>query len=322
MAQIHASSNLDSTALAICMTVKHKHFLIISDIEGSSLCRNYEMSSFMTDSWPEACLGMSLDVSAVVNALFNAGAESITIKDFHRTGYNIIPEYINPKARLVHGYKVGPVPGIGNPKPATAALMIGMHAPSGSGGFLAHTLTSRIARLEVNGELMSEAQLFSASLAPYGICPVFFSGCPVACHQALQHLEGISCYPINKAESEKNFDSDSWRHGLAKAAVDSLETQYYHPYLPKGPFHAAVTMRDGEPVAQVLAKRWKLKADGATIIINSKDIHQLYDKLMKLCYLTPLTQKIIHLGIHLFNARGKYGLWWVKQQLIKHPPQI
>ena len=31
---------------------------------------------------------------------------SITVKDFHRTGYNIIPEYINPKARLVHGYQV------------------------------------------------------------------------------------------------------------------------------------------------------------------------------------------------------------------------
>lgn len=276
----------------------------------------------MTDSWPEACLGMSLDVSAVVNALFNAGVESITVKDFHRTGYNIIPEYINPKAKLVHGYKIGPVPGIGNPKPATAVLMVGMHAPSGSGGFLAHTLTSRIARLEVNGELMSEAQLFSSSLAPHQITPVFFSGCPVACHQALQHLEGIQCYPINKAISEKNFDADSWRYGLAKAAVSSLDNDQSRPYFPEGPFHAAVTMRDGESVAKRLAKRWRLKSVEATIFIESKDIHQLYDKLMKLCYLTPLTRKILYFGIHLFNARGKYGLWWVKQQLIKNHPQV
>ncbi len=304
------------------MSVKHKHVLIISDIEGSSLCRNYEMSSFMAKSWPEACLGMSLDVSAVVNALFNSGVETITVKDFHRTAYNIIPEYVNPKARLIHGYKIGPVPGIGNPKPATAVLMIGMHAPSGSLGFLAHTLTSRIGRLEVNGELMSEAQLFSASLAPFGIVPVFFSGCPVACHHTLQHLEGIRCYPINKAESVKLFDANTWRQGLAKSAIAALESTECHPYQPKGPFHAQVTMRDGHSAAQTLGKRWKFPVQEDTIILECETIQQLYSNLMKLCFLTPVTEKLVYLGIHLFNARGKLGLWWARQQLINRHPQL
>lgn len=299
------------------MALKHKHVLIISDIEGSSLCRNYEMSSFMTESWPVACLGMSQDVSAVVNTLFNAGVESVTVKDFHRTGYNIFPEYVPKKAKLVQGYKLGPVAGLGDPSPATALVMIGMHAPSGSKGFLAHTLTSRITQLEVNGKLMSEAQLFSASLAPYGIAPLFFSGCPIACHHALQTLEGIRCYPIDKSPNKIKFDVNEWRRALSDKVVSALSNGDVAPYVPEGPFHAVVTMRDGETIAQAMGKKWKCKTEGANILLECKDIHELYKQLLQLCYLTPIVQKILPIGIQFFNAKGRYGLWWAKRQLAK-----
>jgi D-aminopeptidase len=144
------------------------------DIEGSSECRSYAGSSFLTEEWIRACVGMSLDVVAVVRALFDAGAGTVTVKDFHRTGYNLLPELIDPRARIVSGYLAGPVPGIGDPGGAELLLCIGMHAASGSGGFLAHTLTSRIARLEVNGRLLPEITLFASSLAPYGIRPFSF----------------------------------------------------------------------------------------------------------------------------------------------------
>ena len=47
-----------------------------------------------------------------------------------------------------------------------------MHAASGSDGFLALTLTSRIARLEVNQRLLAKIELFAASLAPWKIRPI------------------------------------------------------------------------------------------------------------------------------------------------------
>jgi D-aminopeptidase len=147
---------------------KNRNILIIADIEGSSGCLDNRYSSFMTPQWPGACLGMTLDVKALTDALLEAGAAPITVKDFHRTGYNIFPGMLHPAVRLLSGYSAGPVPGLGDPGKGTALLMIGMHAPSGSEGFLPHTLTSRIAKLTVNGETVSEAQLFSASLAGYG----------------------------------------------------------------------------------------------------------------------------------------------------------
>ena len=60
-----------------------------------------------------------------------------------------------------------------------ANVFTGMHAASGTGGFLAHTLTSRIARLEVNGKPMAEIELFASALAPFEIRPIFCSMLPM-----------------------------------------------------------------------------------------------------------------------------------------------
>jgi D-amino peptidase len=57
---------------------------------------------------------MSLDVDAVVG-LFDAGVRQVTVKDFHRTGYNLLPEMIDHRARIDCGYRRGPVPGLGDP---------------------------------------------------------------------------------------------------------------------------------------------------------------------------------------------------------------
>ena len=291
------------------------NILIIADLEGSSGCWSYQASSFLTDPWCRACVEMSRDVNEVVGALFDAGIRTITVKDFHRTGYNLFPELIDSRATVVSGYRRGPIPGIGDPNGAQAVMFLGMHAAAGSDGFLAHTLTSRIARLEVNHRLLAEIELFAASLVPWGIRPVFFSGCPVACQQAESAIENINCYPIDKSRGVKNFDAVAWRAGLARAAVNSLANDRVAPYKPQGPFEARLTMRDGKAAAAKLARRWKFDAAGAKIYIHAADIHQLYLQLIKLCYLTPATEKMLPLAMLAYNLRGRIGLWRARQRL-------
>ncbi|MGD9180807.1 MAG: M55 family metallopeptidase [Desulfobacterales bacterium] len=289
--------------------------LIIADLEGSSGCWNYTASSFLTDEWFQACLEMSRDVSTVVSALFEAGVKTITIKDFHRTGYNLFPELIDSRATLISGYRRGPIPGIGHHYDAQAVMFLGMHAASGSNGFLAHTLTSRIARLEVNQRLLSEIELFAASLAPWGIRPVFFSGCPVACKQAAAVIQNLDCFAIDKTRGVENFDSNAWRSELAQAAVKSLPNHRTIPYAPAGPFNATVTMREGKTVADKLARRWKLERTGAQIRIQATDMIDLYLKLIKLCYLTPAIEKILPLALVAFNLKGRIGIMRARRHL-------
>ncbi len=294
-------------------SIGHKRILIIADIEGSSGCLDYGASSFMGRGWPRACREMSLDVNAVVAALFDAGVQHVFVKDFHRTGYNLFPHYIDPRATLVQGYALGPVPGMGNPPDASGIIMVGMHAPSGARGFLPHTLTSRISRLMVNGRLMSEAQLFSAALAPFGMAPLFFSGCPIACHYAATTIEGISCFAIDKFWP--SFDVISWREELAIRAVAALKNKGSRIYDPPGPFHGKVTMRDGKKAARVIAARWGFYQKGADLHIEAPTLQELYEILIELAYLSRFTKKAIPLGLPLYHLLGKMGRLWAEKQL-------
>ena len=293
----------------------YSHILIITDLEGSSGCWSYTASAFMTDEWCRACLEMSRDVNEVVRALFGAGVRSVTIKDFHRTGYNMFPEMIDSRATLISGYRRGPIPGIGNPMAAQAVMFLGMHAASGSDGFLAHTLTSRIERLEVNRRLLAEIELFAASLAPWKICPIFFSGCPVACKQAAAVVGNISCFAIDKSRGPERFDYGGWRSSLAQAAVKSLSNRESKPYEPIGPFDARVALRDGEGEAARLARRWKVEQAGAQIRIRCASFQQLYLELIRLCYLTPAIEKVLPLALAVFNLKGRIGIVRARRRL-------
>ncbi|UCG19961.1 MAG: M55 family metallopeptidase [Deltaproteobacteria bacterium] len=294
------------------MTTKFDHILIIADIEGSSGCWDYRASKFMTDEWSLACVEMTLDVNAVVRGLFDSGVKQVTIKDFHRTGYNLLPEMIDPMARISPGYRQGPVPGLGDPGDAEAVMFLGMHAASGTEGFMAHTLTSRIIWLELNGKPLAEVELFSASLSPYGIRPIFFSGCPTACGQAQAAIPKINSYPIDKSDGPALFDAHSWRSGLVNGALESLNNLATEPYVLSGPFRAEITMWDGERSARKLAQRWGFSQDGGRIFIEAADIHELYRDLIRLCYLTPLTEKTLPWGLSLYNLTGRLGLEWVR----------
>jgi len=269
----------------------------------------------MTKDWARACVEMSRDVNAVVQALFAGGVAYIRIKDFHRTGYNLLPELIDSRADVVHGYRAGPVPGIGDPGNADVVMFLGMHAASGTDGFLAHTLTSRIEQLEVDGKPLPEIQLFASSLAPRGLRPIFFSGCPVACRQARAGIEHLSVYPIDKSLGQRQFDAAGWRSGLQQAAVKALGNNETALYEPAGPMRAIVKMRTGSIAARKMAKRWGLDCQEDRIVIDAIDIHDLYLHLIRICYLTPVMEKILPFGLWVYRLWGKMGLAWVRWRM-------
>lgn len=271
----------------------------------------------MTRAWVRACEAMTADVGAVASALFEAGAHSVTVKDFHRTGYNLLVDRLPEAVKVISGYKAGPVPGMGNPHPAEAVMFLGMHAASGTMGFLAHTLTSRLADIRVNGQTLPEVQLFAASLAPFGIAPLFFSGCPEACRQAQAVVPGIATWPINKSIGPDDFDAEEWRRGLAVASAAALSAPVPELILPEGPLHTVVTFRDGPAVARGIARRWGFSYNHDQINFTTPDIHRLYHELIRICYLTPWIEKKLDWLLPLFNLKGRLGMMWLRQQLKK-----
>ena len=289
--------------------------LIVADIEGSSGCWNYAASSFLTPQWVIACAEMTKDVQAVVEALLRADVTDIIVKDFHRTGYNLLPERIDHRARVDSGYALGPIPGMGDPGQAQAVLFLGLHAASGTDGFLPHTMTSRLAAVQVNGAPLSEVSLFAALLAPYGIRPVFFSGCPAACCQAATVIPGITTYAIDKQKGPEGFDALAWRYGLAQGAVASLANHDVRPLEGNGPFNVEVVFRDGAAEALKAARRWRLEQSGNRVQFEVEDLPALFLTLSRICYLRPAWLPLLPLALPLYRLMGRAGLHWVRHRL-------
>jgi len=299
--------------------VKFRRVLIIADIEGSSGCWSYAASSFLRKEWAQACAAMTQDVQATVQALFAAGVEEIRVKDFHRTGYNLLAEGIDPRARVQNGYRMGPIPAMGDPGRAEAAFFLGLHAASGTPGFLPHTMTSRLADVQVNGRALPEVALFAALLAPYGIRPVFFSGCPIACRQAEDAIPGIQTYAIDKTDGPDHFDARAWRRGLAQKAVEALSNHDTHPLTGSGPCQARVTFRDGVASARKAARCWKLFREGSTVTLTVEDLRALFMALSRISYLHPAVMPLLPAVLELQNLKGRLGLAWVRRQLRRLP---
>jgi len=288
--------------------------LIIADIEGSTGCHNRQDSQLFNDGWVRACVELSRDIDQIGRQLLNSGVSRVRVKDFHRSGYNLFREIIDEGIEIDQGYQIGPIIGIGEARGFNCLLMTGMHAASGTDGFLPHTLTSKFAGIFVNGEPLTEAELFAASVAPAGLVPTFFSGCETACRQAARAIKNIKTFMVNKPLAET---PQSIRENLAHAAVSSLSSFSEKLFIPEGPFNVVVKMRDGEKAAAKLRKTWKFPGESDELHFSSDNIHTLYWQLVRLAYLKPFYEKHLATAINIANMSGRLTQIWARRRAKK-----
>ena len=145
--------------------------------------------------------------------------------------------------------------------------------------------------------------------------PVLFSGCPVACRQAEEEIPGLKTYSIDKTNGPASFDKKSWRHGLAEKAVASLTNETTPPLTGTDPFQVIVTFRDGPAAAAIAARRWRLEQEGDSVRFEVADLPELFLRLSRICYLSPVLIPLLPVAIPLYRLMGRIGLAWVRRQL-------
>jgi len=288
--------------------------LILADIEGSTGCGCIEDSRLFNDGWVKACVEMSKDIACISILLRSCGATRIRVKDFHRTGFNLFKELLPDFVELDQGYCASPVPGIGDVSGFDLLMMTGMHAASGTDGFIPHTLTSRFAEILVNGKLLSECELFASSVAAAGLRPVFFSGDQTACDQAADVIKGISNFAVNKPLQNSE---DQTRMELARAAAASLSNESVDIFQPDGPFSVKVRMRDGAPAAIKLRKSRAFSGNDDYLEFTSDNMSDLYWQLIRIAYLTAISECFLPQSLWLANLWGHFSLLWAKKRARK-----
>jgi len=298
--------------------MKGKIAYVVADLEGSTGAWTKAHTLLGTPEWQKARLELTRDINVVVEALFEMAVKGVVVKDFHRTGYNVIPRYLDRRVKLVSGYYTGPAVGYGKLYGADFALFVGLHASGGTEvGFLPHTLTSRIAEILVNGKRVCEAELFATVLSDFQVPVCFFSGCPAACQEVAQKMDWVVTYPIAKQpeiygdEERRQSYIVQKREGLREKVKEVSNPKVLPLFAMKPPFDCQVIFREeGE------AKRrnpWGFPQDGKIVRFRTERFSELYQNLLKIAYFPKLAYQMRSLALPLMRT-----VW--KIQSLKHLP--
>lgn len=159
---------------------------ISADIEGVAGITHWDEAFKEKEGYAEFREQMTVETVAACEGALAAGATEITVKDAHATGRNILPERLPEQVRLIRGWSGHPLSMVQDIDDSYDALaLVGYHSAASAGNNpLAHTITGKVARMLINGEVTSEFLLHRNAAAGFGVPVVFLSGDKGICDTA------------------------------------------------------------------------------------------------------------------------------------------
>ena len=272
--------------------MKGKTAYLVADLEGSTGAWTKAHTLLGTPEWQEARVELTRDINAVAGSLLEMGVKGVVVKDFHRTGYNLILPRLDPRIKVISGYYTGPALGYGDLHGADFALFVGLHAAGGNEkGFLPHTLTSRLAEIRVNGARVCESELFATVLSDFNVPVVFFSGCPAACQEVSEKMSWVITSEIPKdpeiyRDEKKRGEFILEKRERLKQRVKEIVNPTEQPlFRMQPPFDCQVIFQDE---AEARRNPWGFPRSGRTLRVEARRFLDLYESLLKIAYFPKL----------------------------------
>ena len=208
-----------------------REFLVAVDLEGIHGVVGQPYKT-MTDSvdYALACENAVKEVNAVVAALFDSGADKVTVWDNHGSWHNLDRSKIDSRAHFINGdtpKREGRI-FFADEHSYEGMLCLGYHAKEGTvGGVLAHTFNSiAVQYYKINGKSVGELAVDHYTASEYGF-PIFFVASDEAgVREARESFEGVRCVVTkigrsrNDAELIPEDEVLSSLYSEVRAAVD------------------------------------------------------------------------------------------------------
>lgn len=175
------------------------HILIMVDMEGiSGICRSSQVRADGAH-YQAARRYMTWDTNACVDGCFRGGADSVTVRDAHGSGYNLVWEELDPRAVCAQGAGArGPrLPGIGK---ADGLILLGYHAMAGTPqAILEHTMSSAAwQNCRLNGRPAGEIAIDAGIAGDHDVPAIMVSGDDKACREARRLIKGVTTAEVKK----------------------------------------------------------------------------------------------------------------------------
>lgn len=161
-----------------------KKVYISADMEGISGIVGDDQVSAGGAEYGRSRKLMAEDVNAAVRGAIAGGATEVVVNDSHGGQRNILPEDLDPSARLItHSFKrYGMMEGLD--ETFDAVLFIGYHAKADTpGGLFAHTGSGVVRDVQIDGRSVGEGGMNTLLAGWYGVPVVLVTGDDVAVAQ-------------------------------------------------------------------------------------------------------------------------------------------
>jgi D-amino peptidase len=178
------------------------------DMEGLAGVSHDKPASRGDDGYPQAVELMVGETNAAIEGAFDGGATDVTVNDSHGGMFNLPPEKVDARARLVQGNKPYSMAEAAREGGFGVALFVGYHARAGHPrGTLAHTYTGRITLAELGGRPASEAAINALYLGSLGVPVAMVTGDDALAEEVAEWLPWAERVIVKRAVSFKAADS-------------------------------------------------------------------------------------------------------------------
>jgi D-amino peptidase len=184
---------------------------------------------------------LTRDVNAAIEGAFEAGATEVVVNEAHDGMRNILIEDLNPRARMISGFRGKPLCMMeGIDASFDAAFLIAYHAKAGTtAAVLNHTLTLSIQNFWINGVIVGESGISATLAGHYDVPVALVTGDDKLVKEArglLGNIEatevkqGISRYSASCLNPEESSERIKQAAARALVRIDDLK-----PYKPATP---------------------------------------------------------------------------------------
>ena len=187
-------------AVAPAIAQQGKKVYISVDMEGISGINGDDQTAAGAAEYGRARKLMAEDANAAIRGAFDGGATDVLVNDSHGGQRNLLPEDLDPRARLIsHSFKRhGMMEGLD--ESFDAVIFVGYHAKADSPrGVFAHTGSGVVKDLRVNGKSVGEGGMNALLADWYGVPVVMVSGDDVAVAQQKETAPSVRTVAVKRA---------------------------------------------------------------------------------------------------------------------------
>ncbi|MDR2787978.1 MAG: M55 family metallopeptidase [Candidatus Accumulibacter sp.] len=251
--------------------------LIVTDIEGIAGVVHPEQTRQGHAEYEEARRWMTREADAAIGGAFDGGAVEVWVADSHGAYRNLLPDALDPRARLISGKPraLGMMGGLS--AEFAAVMLVGFHARGQARGVLAHTINSAaFARLWLNGQELGEAGLYGALAGEMGVPVVMASGDDVFVAETrplFPHCVFVVTKEAIGRHSAVSLSPQASREAIRAAARQAMSVIHRaEPLSMKGPIQARLEART--PAHADLFCQWPTldRIDGVTLQFSAPSV--------------------------------------------------